>query len=159
MCDNLVDNEWKFVKKNIKIHTSNTNITIVPRDEIIKKIKNCKKIYNNNIISIILHGSTGINKHTNHSDIDLAIIWNMPNINNSVYEILHDLQKMLNKKIDIANFVFAPDNKKFNSLIKKYPNGDNNQINYFKDLIKEKGVSIIGNLSDLNLSIYISNIK
>ena len=156
-----MDSEWVIVKSKNKPEIFKKTSTInLNRENIVDILKLAinESYIKNNIETIILHGSVGLDKFNDYSDIDLAIIWKKKINNYILTSVINNIKREINRKIDIANFVYAI-GKTYKNIINKHPNGDTEQINCFKDLIVEKGVSIFGNINDINYSVYISNIK
>jgi predicted nucleotidyltransferase len=155
-----MDFEWTIVKEkkpNLRAHSVKIN-----RESVIEIVKKYMSIYQNYFTAIILHGSTAINTHKESSDIDLAFVWkkndSLVKEQVDIYKIKSDLMRLLNKNVDIANFIFSDSYKKMDSLVKIYPCGNSEQIQCFKEMIKEKSMNIIGTASDIEFSVYVCKI-
>ena len=161
-----MEEDWVIVVKKDKKIVSRYDDYIITREEAVETIKEYMKEYKYYFNTLILHGSTAVRMNKPHSDIDIAIIWKKEEylseqtyndfINLDIYKIKNDLVNILRKNVDIANFVSSENDKQMKKILRKYPMGNSEQIQCFKDMIKEKNSIIFGNLSDLDFSIYIN---
>ena len=122
------------------------------QQNIIAIIRECASDYSDYIRTIILHGSTGLNRHTESSDVDIAIVWKCMQFDHMMEEIYGKLQNKLKKQVDITNFIFAETNYK--SLTKRFVHNLTEQNQNFVELVKEKGLVITGSTNDIDLSVY-----
>jgi predicted nucleotidyltransferase len=161
-----MEGDWVIVVKKEKKIVNKYDDYLISREEALEIIQEYMKQYKYYFSTLILHGSTAVRMNKPHSDIDIAIVWKKEEYlsqqtyndfsNLDINQIKNDLMNILRKNVDIANFVSSDNDKQMKKLLRKYPMGNSEQIQCFKDMIKEKNSVIFGNLSELDFSIYIN---
>lgn len=137
---------WTIVKKKQRGKKPFKQQIKLNRDDVVKQLL-CMVKYNPR--GVFLFGSTAKGTNTEDSDLDILIIWNK-RVPSYIIDIKTEISNMFNKKVDLISMIYNGALMLFDDVTETV----NVRTLFLYNVITE-GVSIIGDISEIELSEYI----